>query len=65
MTGFELNLKEIDKAKLVKLELLEPFWSKKPWSALLKGEKVLVILLRKAFAVNTIEENYYLITSVS
>lgn len=43
MTGFELNLKEIDKAKLVKLELLEPFWSKKPWSALLKGKKVLVI----------------------
>lgn len=43
MTGFELNMPEIEKSKKISLKLLEPFWSQKPWSGLLKDKKVLVV----------------------
>jgi len=34
---------EISKARKVRLVYLEPFWANKPWTAALKGKKVLVI----------------------
>ena len=43
MTGYEFNLPEIKDCKKVPIYLLEPFWSLKPWTAVLKGKKVLVI----------------------
>lgn len=39
----KLFLNELKNAKLVSLELLNPFWSKNPWSRILEGKKVLVI----------------------
>lgn len=35
--------KELTNAQFVHLRLLEPFWSKKPWTKALEGKKVLVI----------------------
>lgn len=35
--------KELTNAQLVHLRLLEPFWSKKPWTKALEGKKVLVV----------------------
>ena len=40
--GYENNIK-IDNCEMVPLWQLEPFWSKEPWTASLKGKKVLVI----------------------
>lgn len=35
--------KELRNAKFVSLEILNPYWSKQPWTRALKGKKVLVI----------------------
>ena len=35
--------KELKNARFVNLEILNPYWSKKPWTRALKGKKILVI----------------------
>lgn len=41
--GYENNIPEIKHSKIVPLWQLEPFWSAEPWTAILKGKRVLVI----------------------
>ncbi len=41
--GYENNIIRMNDCKMVPLWQLEPFWSKEPWTASLKGKKVLVI----------------------
>ena len=41
--GYENNISEIKQSKIVPLWQLEPFWSAEPWTAVLKGKRVLVV----------------------
>ena len=41
--NIEFNLEDKLNAKKVHLRLLEPFWSKKPWTSALEGKKILVV----------------------